>query len=375
MQKEKRTYVIGNHEFDSFNEYREAQEDLRKIDVINRELNVHDPEVAIRLYNMMRDGQITFYTPIGDEFFKHVADIVADKSVNLLDNKAIVEEAKRKSRRQRRLGFFVISFALVLIGLFAYSQVGDILTTRQQERMAAERKEAIEEGDARAAIASANAKALAASSIDRKDPFAERKTVDVSTLSILPEYESLYAKNSDLVGWISIEDTDIDYPVVQSDDNDFYLRRNFDKNTDNNGAIFMDYRSDAVNVTTNTILYGHNMNSGLMFGGLSKYLEEDYYNKHKTIKFNSIYVEKEYEVVAVCLSQVANQTDNNFRYYNFIQAENEAQWAAFVDNINALSIFTGHVDLEVGDEVLTLSTCNNYIEDGRLFLVAKRKNM
>lgn len=373
MIKENREYVIGDYRFSSFNEYREAQEDLRKIEAINKELDVHDPEVAIRLYHRIREGKIRFSSPIGEDFYKHVADILADKSVNLLDTKAIVEGATAKTKKQRRLGFAIVALAVVLLVSFGWSQVGDIISTRQKEKLAAQKETEEQQGKDRIKIAEANAKALEAASTDADNPFAPKEAIDEGSLTILPEYESLHKENDNLVGWITIPDTVVDYPVLQTQDNEYYLNRDFNKKEDSNGSIFMDYRSDEVNTTTNTIIYGHNMNNGQMFGGLRKYLEEDYFKDHTTVKFNTIYEEREYEIVAACLSHVASQTDKNFRYYNFIAAENEAQWQAFVDNINALSVFSNDVDLKAGDEVLTLSTCNNYTEDGRLFLVAKRK--
>lgn len=108
-----------------------------------------------------------------------------------------------------------------------------------------------------------------------------------------------------------------------------------------------------------------------MFGGLKKYLNEDYFNKHRTIKFDTIYEHREYEVVAVCLAKVQSSSDDSFRYYNFIQANNENEWDAFVESVGGM-VVNGGMDVKAGDELLTLSTCNNYVEDGRLFLVAKR---
>ena len=123
------------------------------------------------------------------------------------------------------------------------------------------------------------------------------------------------------MGWIRIADTRIDYPVVQRD-NSYYLDHAFDGSQDSNGTLFMDERCDNVNPTTNTIIYGHNMNSGLMFGGLKHYLDEDYLNSHRTIEFTSLYQKRTYEIVAVCLAEVEYADDDNFRYYNFISAEN-----------------------------------------------------
>ena len=91
MSEIKEKFKIGEYSFDTFHEYRDAQEDVKKIEVINEELDIHDPEVAVRLYNSIRDGEIIFKSQIGEKFFDHVADIVADKSVGLLEDKAVVD--------------------------------------------------------------------------------------------------------------------------------------------------------------------------------------------------------------------------------------------------------------------------------------------
>ncbi|MCZ0704646.1 SrtB family sortase [Natronobacillus azotifigens] len=91
--------------------------------------------------------------------------------------------------------------------------------------------------------------------------------------------KSLVGINKDYVGWINIEDTTVDYPVVKTGDNEFYLSHNFYKQEDFAGAIFMDYRNSMDKLDKNLILYGHNMKDGSMFGSLKNYLEEDYLKK------------------------------------------------------------------------------------------------
>ncbi|MCR5452513.1 MAG: class B sortase [Lachnospiraceae bacterium] len=358
-------FKIGEYTFSTLHEYRDAQEDVRKIEIIKEELDIQDPEVAVRLYNMIRDGEITFRSPVGENFFDHVADIVADKSVGLLEDHAVVGEAEHKVRFQKYIGMAVVSLAAVLFVYFGFSEIENYLTTRRLAKISEQTKEHI--GDAPGGVASSEQ----ARSID-DDPFAKEK-VDPNSLVVLPEYQVLLERNPDMAGWIEIPDTEINYPVVKrANDNAYYLNKDFDKNEDSNGTIFMDYRNDIANPSTNTILYGHNMNSGLMFGGLKKYLDEDYYHEHEIVNFSTIYEKKQYKIVAVCLAQVEYQDDDSFRYYNFINADNEGEWNAFTNNISQLSVFSSSVSLLPGDEVLTLSTCNNYTEDGRLFLVAKR---
>ncbi|MBQ5431767.1 MAG: class B sortase [Lachnospiraceae bacterium] len=362
-----RRFKIGEYVFESFHEYREAQEDVKKIEVINEELNIHDPEVAVRLYNMIRTGEITFKSPIGKNFFDHVADIVADKSVGLLEDKAVVDQAEGAVRYQKYLGMAVITVAVVLFSYFGYREVEEFLNTRRISQMQLEASENGAKGGGRASSDQA-------ASLKGEDPFdkSKRKVLKASDQALLPEYAELVKQNSELVGWIRVDGTKIDYPVMQKDkDNSFYLNHDFDKKEDSNGSIFMDYRCDKLNPTINTILYGHNMKSGKMFGELKDFLAEDFFEKHKKVTFNTVYEHRKYEIVAVCLAKVADADDDGFRYYNFIDAENQNQWDAFMTSVGSL-VVRGSMDFAAGDQVLTLSTCNNYIEDGRLFLLAKR---
>lgn len=380
MQR-KKGYVLGGHTFDTVDEYWNAQQDMKKIDIIRRELDVHNPEVAVRLYNMIREGEIAFASPIGYEFTEHVTDVLADKSYNLIDNKKTIDEAEKKVKKQRRIGISIVAMAICAALVFGSSQLSELFTARALENMAKETRAIKIDNAARKEIAEANYAVLRAAAIARKEAMENQETfelpvkVNEADLTILPEYASLYSQYPDFRGWLKIDGTNVDYPLMQRAgdvNNEYYLDKAYDGSNDSNGSLFIDYRSDIVNPTDNTIIYGHNMNSGMMFGDLKNYLEEDYYNSHRTVKFDTLYEEREYEIVAVCLSKVQDAGANDFRYYNFIDARNQAEWTAFVDNVNALSVFSLDSGLKVGDEVLTLSTCNNYTDDGRLFLVAKR---
>ena len=153
---------------------------------------------------------------------------------------------------------------------------------------------------------------------------------------------------------------------------DFYLTHNYNGEEDINGSIFLDSRNDFEQQDDNLIVYGHNMKSGMMFGELKNYLDEAFINEHKTISFNTIYEKAEYEVVAVCLSKVAQEGEEGFRYYDFVNAGNEENFNRYLENIKKMNVIGGKLDVSYGDKLLTLSTCNNYTEDGRLFLVAKK---
>lgn len=361
MQEKKEKYTIGEFSFETFHEYRDGQEDVRKIECINKELNIQDPEVAVRLYNDIRSGKITFKTPIGDQFFTHLADVVADKSVGLLEDKAVVEEAEGKVKYQKVLGLLFIALAVVSFAVFGIAEVRDIITTRKMQQMASQVQKNEQPQE--------NGNASQKENTDQQ-PQEETK-IDPSTLTVLPDYESLLQQNADMVGWITIDDTSINYPVVQKD-NTYYLDHSFEGKTNSNGSIFVDDRCDLVNPTTNTIVYGHNMKSGMMFGSLKNFLQADYVESHKTIHFNSLYEYHDYQIVAVCLSEVQYQDESDYRYYDFISAKSEDDLQQFIQNVNELAVYGDGNSLTMNDKILTLSTCNSYTEDGRLFLVAKR---
>ena len=368
--EEAKKFTIGEFTFDTFHEYRDAQEDLKKIDCIHQKLDVHDPEVAVRIYAAIRDGRIHFKSPIGTQFSDHISDILADQNIDLLEDKAVVDEAEGKVKYQKYLGIFAVTLGILFLAYFGINEWQDYRTTKRLQQLAQTTGTgtAVENG------ADASASDDAGYSISTGNPFAWSENIKRENLVILSEYQPLYEANSDTVGWLRIPGTQINYPVVQqADNNDYYLDHSFDREEDSNGTLFVDYRSDIVNQNTNTIIYGHNMKSDLMFGSLDQYLKEDFFEKHKTIEFNTIYEKRTYEIFAVCLSKVEYQDTNAYRYYNFIQASNRAEFQAFLNNVKSLSV--NDLDLSTiqeTDKFLTLSTCNSYIEDGRLFVVAKR---
>ncbi|SDB28129.1 sortase B [Pseudobutyrivibrio sp. YE44] len=388
---EKKRFIIGGFEFETHYEYRAALEDVKKIECINEELDIQDPEVALRLYNDIRDGIIVFNSPIGEQYVNHVADIVANKSAGMLDDREIIEEAAGKAKSSRRLGLLFVSIAAVLVVVFAGVEIKDIVQTRkiakqiesvQNDKVTNNSQNnvninneiddigSVEDSNGGESVSnSASANQIQDDLI--QSPWDMHYNADYR--EILPELSELYSQNTDLVGVLTIVDTDINYPVVQTpNDPEYYLRRDFNGNDSTAGTLFVDYRCDIVNPTTNTIIYGHNMRSGTMFGGLKRYLNYDYYQSHKTIIFKTLYEEQEYEVVGVGLSKVGYDDDDTYKYYNFIDAVTGAELQEFLNNIQALSAFDETIDISSTDKILTLSTCNTYMEDGRMFIVAKR---
>ncbi len=192
--------------------------------------------------------------------------------------------------------------------------------------------------------------------------------------AILPEYSDLYKKNEDLIGWIRIPDTKINYPVMQTKENmEYYLHRDFDGDEDVNGLPFLDARCDINKPTTNFLIYGHSMNSGAMFAGLKDYKDYEFFREHQTIYFDTIHERGEYEIVAVFQSRVAYVDEVAFRYYNFIQAETQEEFDSFISTVQRLAYYDTGNEAQYGDQLLTLSTCDKEITDGRLVVLARKK--
>lgn len=189
---------------------------------------------------------------------------------------------------------------------------------------------------------------------------------------ILEEYKMLYSLNQKLIGWVKIDDTYIDYPVLQTSNNEYYIDHNFDQEQDRNGSIFLDAACTILPRSTNLILYGHHMRSGRMFGQLNKYSSESFYEEHKLIQFDTIYERGTYEVMFVFRSKVYEESEIVFKYYQFINAASETEFNSYMREMAAMSLYDTGVTAEYGDELLTLSTCDYYTDYGRFVVVAKK---
>lgn len=173
-------------------------------------------------------------------------------------------------------------------------------------------------------------------------------------LKVRTYLNALRVQNSDLVGWIVVEGTDINYPIVQSEDNEYYLERSFDGKYSGSGTIFLDYRnSNDLSKNQNSILYGHNMNTGAMFHDLSEFFNKKFFNEHGTIKiltYDGIYV---YEVFCVMETEIT---------FNYIQTDfsTDEDFISFAKTLAKKSRRKKEsYNFGANDRILTLSTCTN----------------
>lgn len=185
-------------------------------------------------------------------------------------------------------------------------------------------------------------------------------------------YRDSFLANSDMAAWLHIPDTNIDYPVMWTPDNEeYYLRRSFDGSKNSNGCLILDTDSSLEPLTTNLIIHGHNMKSGAMFGKLTDYENEVFCQEHRIITLYTPEIQRNYEVIAVFRSQVYKKSDRVFKFYKFFQADTAEEFDDFYQNIKVLSLYDTGVTAEFGDCFLTLSTCSYHVENGRFVVVAK----
>ncbi len=197
--------------------------------------------------------------------------------------------------------------------------------------------------------------------------------VPVEKTERMKQLEKLQKENTDIVAWIEIEDTNINYPILQTNDNEFYLTHNYKKEKSSGGSLFLDKDFDLVNGSSNYLIYGHRHKQGLMFEDLMKYAKEDFYKEHTKIKFTTLKEDSQYEIISVFYSRVYYQDEQDvFRYYYFVNAENEAEYNNYVEQCKKASIYDTGVTAEYGEQLLTLSTCEYSQEDGRFVVVAKK---
>ena len=195
---------------------------------------------------------------------------------------------------------------------------------------------------------------------------------DANKAAAYNKYSKVYAQNNDFIGWITVPDTRINYPVMQSKNNpNFYLYHDFEKAYSKFGVPFMQENCD-VATSDNLIMYGHNMYNGSMFTDLCKYIDEDFYRDHKYIRFDTMEGFGEYEVIAAF--KTVAYSDDGFRYDRFVRAERKEDFDEYVAKCKKLSFYDTGVTAKYGDKLITLSTCEFSRQNGRMVVVAKKVN-
>ena len=187
-----------------------------------------------------------------------------------------------------------------------------------------------------------------------------------------PGLLALHRENPDCIGWIKIEGTAIDYPVMyHPSEENYYLHRDFYGEYSANGCLFL---SELCNPKTsdNLIIYGHHMNSGKMFAALDQYKNSGFYLEHPLISYDTLQGSETYQIFAVFCTPV--YTGNDFPYYTFTKAEDAADYQGYIKAVKERSLYDTGISAVFGDKLLTLSTCEYSQRNGRVVVVAKKIN-
>lgn len=188
---------------------------------------------------------------------------------------------------------------------------------------------------------------------------------------VLPEYADVFTMNPDTVGWISLEGTRVNYPVMhRPDQKDYYLYKDFYGKYSNDGSIYVREECDVFAPSDNVTIYGHRMNSGAMFADLLKYKDPEFYSQHPHIRFDTLQERHYYVVLSVFT--ISASINNGFQYHLFDVAENEEAFDSFVQQCHIRALYDTGITARYGDKLITLSTCEKGDSNSRVVVVAKR---
>ncbi len=190
---------------------------------------------------------------------------------------------------------------------------------------------------------------------------------------MLQKMAQIYALNQHTVGWIKIDGTRVNYPVLQTPNTpqwrDYYLYRNFEGKDSDHGSLYIREACNVFKPSDNLVIYGHNMNDRSMFGDLFQYGGKSYWEGHKYIQFDTLYEQHTYEIFAVF--RTSGTQGEGFAYHVFKDAKNQAEYDAFIAECKALSLYDTGITPVYGEKLITLSTCDFHIDNGRLVVVAR----
>ena len=185
--------------------------------------------------------------------------------------------------------------------------------------------------------------------------------------------KELQQENSDVVGWIRIENTNINYPLLQGTDNDYYLTHNYKKEYSSYGSIYLKTQSDIKDVNSNVHIYGHSFKDKQMFGTLKEYKSKEFYKEHPIIYIATEEDEAEYQIIYVFKSRIFYKDETNvFRYYQCYNFNNEEEYNYYIENCKAVQLYDTGITAKYGEQLITLSTCDSSQDDTRIVVVAKK---
>lgn len=276
---------------------------------------------------------------------------------------------KRKRHKTPAI-YYVIAVILISILAFSGYQALKIYLPQSKESRdfeAIKEEAGIEDVSAKEIIGSTED-----SGTDTPSDISERSGTGSSAAADTEPFRRLSGVNSDFVGWLSIEDTVIDYPVMKSSESDpeFYLHRDFDKNYSYSGTLFI---GEGCNADSDAfVIYGHNMNAGTMFGSLDSYKSGSFALEHKDIVFRTPKENRVYRVFAAFQTTLLPEGADGFAYYRSVGKLTEGEYDTALENIRQMSLISMNDSPEYPEQILFLSTCYYHTDEGRFVVAAYR---
>lgn len=360
MEELKQIYKIAKFRFDTKEEYLAGERDVKKIAELDVKKSMNYADVSA-IARKIQDEGIVFESKIGEAFLD---------SLN--------HRLHTYHRLVVRRLLAVLCYA-VIAGCMTFFLVAGVLEYRSQKTLE-ELRSRIESEEAFNSryeeIKQRNEVSINWLPQNTEDWFPETSGQTVHFLkepideqSILPKYVDVYKENNDFAGWLRIMDTGIDYPVMYGPDNSYYLSRNMDGKYDKNGMLIMDVGCRISSHSPQFIIYGHNVQSGRMFGELLNYKDKAYWKFHPMIQFDLLTEEAEYEIVSVFLVSL-DEEDELAEFYLQKEFEDENKFAEYIEMIKENSLYDTEVLPAYGEPLLTLVTCDNSVKNGRFVVVA-----
>ena len=294
---------------------------------------------------------------------------------SIYENEAAAEKKKSSVRLPQwlyrcLLGFFALMFAVSLVLIARYAI--ESFRTSQGYNDLAGLRESLQNITTTVPPTTQAPTTQAPTVPATSEPTVPPTTAAPTEPQILPEYLPFYEQNNDMVGWIEVPGTKVNYPVMQTPNNkDYYLKRDFNHNWSDWGCIYAREACDINKPSDNIVLYGHHMADGSMFAQLeTRYKRKSFWEEHQYLTFDTLYEHHTYQIIA-CFRTSAN-VGQGFPYHQFNDAATEEEFNAFIAEVKRLSLYDTGLTAEYGDKLLTLSTCEYTLPNGRFVVVAKR---
>ena len=319
-------FSVAGRKFRTQADYNAALRDQKQIEAIKAKVNMEQPGEVITLSEELKAGKYRLMTIVGSDFKEEMQELAAKYKKQGYTKDSVIKISRKKKKQDKKQG--------------TKQKTKQSNTTKKDskkkksledydEKMQQEIKAVLKQKERRRKLIVALCSVVALACFGYYGVyyyFAERTQSNYENLSelkgsdslvagkpsviihyteeeeeieltVLEEYETLYNKNKRLIGWLKIDGTNIDYPVMQTTNNEYYLDHNYNQEYDKNGSLFLDAECDVVHRNTNLIIYGHHMKSGKMFGNLNLYSSESYAKEHSLIQFDTIYEKGTYQVM------------------------------------------------------------------------------